>query len=214
MSVCDSAIHLCRIRVTRVDATGNPLDVENNVYVSDKSIMLGTTPDVLAGEVKDQKGGCDQLLATYRGQDILKRYNLELDQGVVEPALEEMLTGGSAIMDGSNGVIGVWFPIPCGTQQPYVAFEAWEDLWDCDHQPSEPYRYVHWIFPSTRWQKGASSLQNDFRLPKFTGFSQGNSAWGLGPFGDQPEAAEPTGGWFFTNTIPDAECGYQTVVVT
>lgn len=212
--ICDSVIHICRIRVTRVDSVGEPIAGPNNVYVSDKPMMLVATPDVLAGEVKDQKGGCDQLLATYRGQDILKRYNLELDQGVVEPGLEEMLTGGAAILDGSNGAIGVWFASPCGTQQPFVCFEAWQDLWDCDHQPASPYQFVHWIWPSSRWQKGAITLQNDFTQPKFLGFSVANPEWGLGIYGDLPEAAQPNGGYFFSNALPTASCGYQSHTVS
>lgn len=209
--ICDQAIHLCRVRATRVDATGNPQTGANNAVVTDKPISLAVNPDILAGEVKDQKGGCDQLISTYRGQDILKRYNLQLDMGDIEPALEELLTGASVITDGSNGPIGVWFPVPCNFQQPYVAIEGWQDLWDCDHQPSTPFRYVHWIFPSSRWQKGPATLQNDFTLPQFTGFSVANPTWDLGPWGDLPEAAEPNGGWFYTNTIPAGACGYTTV---
>lgn len=213
-AVCDSLIHLCFVRVTRLDSVGNPVAGPNNVFVSDKSMMLNITPDVLAGEVKDQKSGCDKLLATYRGQDILKRFNLELDLGVDQPALEEMLTGGSAITDTAGDPIGVNFPLPCGTDQPFVALEAWQDLWDCDHQPSTPYPYVRWVFPASRWQRGAVSLQNDFTNPKYAGFTLGNPNWGLGIFGDQPQAIEANGGRFYDTVIPTADCSWQTHAIT
>lgn len=213
MAVCDAVLHLCFIRITRVSATGNPTPGPNNVYVSDKPMTLVVTPDILAGEVKDLKGGCDQLLATYRGQDILKRYNLELNMAVVEPALEEMLTGGS-IITVSTDPIGVQFAAPCNTQQPFVAIEAWQDLWDCDHQPATPYPYIRWLWPASRWQKGDVTLQNDFMQPKFTGFTVGNPQWGEGIFADQPEAAQPYGCYFFDTTIPTAVCGYQTHAIT
>jgi hypothetical protein len=213
-ALCPSVIHLCFVRVTRLNSVGQPVAGPNNVYVSNNPVTLTVTPDVLAGEVKDMKGGCDQLLATYRGQDILKRFNLELDTGVVEPGLDEMMTGGSAITNTLAQAIGVQFPVPCGTQQPYVAFEAWQDLYDCDHQPSTPYQYRRWVFPSSRWQRGPVTLQNDFTLPKFTGFTLGNANWGLGIYGDQPVSVAANGAYFFDNTLPNAACGYQSHAIT
>lgn len=212
--VCPSAIHICFVRVTAVDAVGNPLPGPNNVYISDNPLMLVVTPDVLAGEVKDQKGGCDQLLNTYRGQDIVKRFNLELDQGKLEPGLEYLLTGAPLITNDDGDAIGVNFELPCGTQQPYAAIEAWQDLWDCDHQPSDPYPYRRYVYPSSRWIRGADTLQNDFAPPKFTGFTVGNPNWGVGIYGDQPQAVNPNGAWFYDTVLPVARCGLQDFPIT
>jgi hypothetical protein len=214
MDVCPSAIHVCFIRATAVDAVGNPIEGPNNVYITDDPIMLTATPDVLAGEVKDQKGGCDQLLNTYRGQDIVKRQNLELDLGHLHPGLEYLLTGAPLITNDDGDAIGVQFEVPCGVQQPYTCIEAWEDLWDCDHQPSDPYPYRRHVFPSSRWVRGAETMQNDFNPPKFTGFTVGNPNWGLGIFGDQPQAVNPQGAWFYDTIIPDARCGLQDFPIT
>lgn len=214
-AVCPSAIHLCFVRVTRLNALGHPVPGPNNFLVYDKPLMLTVTPDILAGETKDLKGGCDQLVATYRGQDILKRFNLELDTGTISPALEEILTGGSAVVDGSGDPIGVQFQVPCGTQQPFVAFEAWQDLYDCDHQPSAPFPYKRWIWPATRWQRGPETLQNDFDQPKFLGFSVGNSNWGEGIYGDLTTAVEANGMWIFDTELPQAaECSWQSHAIT
>lgn len=208
-AICPSALHLCFVRITRVSAVGEPVPGPNNVYVSDTPLDLAINPDILAGEVKDVKGGCDQLVATYRGQDITKRFNLELTQAIIDPALEEMLCGGSIVLAGEDP-IGVNFPAPCGTQQPFVAIEAWQDLYDCDHQPSEPYQYRRYIFPSSRWVRGPETAQNDFSQPKFTGFTVGNANWGVGIFGDLTNPVGANGQWVFDNTLPTAACGYQT----
>lgn len=214
-AVCPSAIHLCFVRITRLDSLGNPLPGPNNFFVSSTPMMLTVTPDILAGETKDMKGGCDQLIATYRGQDILKRFNFELDMGTIAPALEEILTGAAAIVDDESNPIGVQFQVPCGTQQPYLAFEAWQDLWDCDHQPSTPYPYKRWVWPSSRWQRGAETLQNDFDQPKFTGFSVANGNWGMGIYDDTPEAIQPNGAWFFDDNLPEtADCSWQSHFIT
>lgn len=214
-AVCPSALHLCFLRITRLDSLGAPVAGPNNFLVYDKPMMLTVTPDILAGEVKDLKGGCDQLIATYRGQDIFKRFNLELDTGTISPALEEILTGGDAILNEAQEPIGVQFQVPCGSQQPFVALEAWQDLYDCDHQPLTPYPYKRWVWPATRWQRGAETLQNDFDQPKFTGFTQGNSNWGLGIYNDVPEAIGPNGAWFFDTELPEAaSCTWQSHAIT
>lgn len=217
---CLAAIHLCAIRVTRLDAVGNPAAGPNNVYVSNKPIQLGMTPVIEAGADRTLVGGCDCLIATYRGYDKLKRFDLELDLGVLEPGLLEMLIGADAILGGSSGTdpIGDWWPasqtFACGTApQPNVCFEAWQDGWHDDAQDAT-YPYIHWIFPSSFWQIAAQTLQNDFLQPKITGFTRGNTVWGTGIYGDLPEAAEPLGGFFYTNSRPTGECGYQTQAIT
>lgn len=213
---CFASIHLCRIRVTRLDTLGNPVAGPNNVYVTDRPLQLGITPVVETGEEKTLVGGCDCIVAEYKGTDKLKRFDLELDLATVEPALFEMLTGGSAILDAEGDPIGVWWQsyANCSEdQQPNVAFEAWQDLWEDDHQASGT-PYLQWVFPSSRWQIGEQSLGNDFLQPKLTGFTRGNTLWGDGIFGDYPEAAEPLGGFFYTDEIPDAACGYRSFAIT
>src|SRR5437868_2880962 len=96
---CLAAIHLCRIRATRLDAVGNPVAGPNNVYVSDKPIQLAVTPQILAGEDKTLVGGCDCVVAQYRGKDKLKYFTLELDLGRIEPGLKSMLLGATAILE-------------------------------------------------------------------------------------------------------------------
>lgn len=213
--ICEAAIHLCAVRVTRLDALGNPVAGPNNFYVTDNPIMVTVKPVIAAGEDKDLVGGCDCIIASYRGYDKLKRFDLELDLGVIEPGLMEILTGGSAILD-EGDPIGMWWPNQLSCQnpvQPNVCFEGWQDLWEEDHQDADT-PYLHWIWPSTRWQIGDHTLQNDFNQPKLTGFSRGNPNWGLGIYGDLPEAAEPLGGFFGDDAIPAAECGWQTQPIT
>lgn len=215
--ICDAAIHLCAVRVTRLDSIGNPVAGPNNVYVTENSIQVTVKPEVEAGVSKTLVGGCDCIIADYRGYDKLKRFNLEIDLGKLEPGLQEMMIGASAILDADLDPIGIWWPsqLSCNDpSQPNVCFEGWQDLWEDDHQASAPFRFVHWIWPSTFWQIGDHTLQNDFNQPKLTGFTRGNPNWGLGIYGDLPEAAEPLGGWFYDDSIPTAECGWQSHAIT
>jgi hypothetical protein len=213
---CLAAIHLCRVRATRLNPDGSPMAGPNNVYVSDKPIQLGVTPVIEAGKDSTLIGGCDCIIATYRGFDKLKRFDFTLDLGVLEPGLLEMLLGSTAIVK-TGDLIGQWWSenaFDCSVAaQPNIAFEGWQTGW-ADDRPDVLWPYVHWIWPSTFWQIAAHTLQNDFTQPQVTGFSRGNSAWGTGIFGDQPEAAQPLGGFFYDTTIPDAACGYQTHAIS
>lgn len=213
-AIADSVLHFTFARVTRLDSVGNPVAGPNNLVVTDKAITLTITPDVLAGEQKDTKGGNDRLLNTYRGQDIVRRRNLELDVGVDQEALAEILTGAAAITDTGGDPIGVQFNSPCDFDSPFLAFEGWQDLWDCDHQPSDPYRYLLWVFPSSRWIDGPTTAHNDFTPFKFHGYTVGNANWGEGIYGDYPEAVGAAGARFFTNTVPTAENGWQSQGIT
>ncbi len=213
---CLAAIHICRLRVTRLDASGNPAAGPNNAYITDKPMQLGVTPTIEAGADRTLVGGCDCIIATYRGPDKLKRFDLTLDLGVLEPGLLEMLTGAAAITD-TGDVIGVWWSdqaFDCSNPQPSVAIEAWQTAWD-GGGPSADFPVVHWIWPLTHWQIGAHTLQNDFLQPQVTGFSLANSSWGEGIWGDMPETVGPLGGWFYdTEDLPDAQCGYVTQPIT
>lgn len=216
---CLAAIHICRLRVTRLDASGNPTAGPNNVYITDKPMVLNVTPTIEAGADRTLIGGCDCIIATYRGFDKLKRFDLEVDLGVLEPELIEMMIGADAITSASSptDLVGVWWPsqaFQCTTPaQPNVCVEAWQTAWD-GSGPSAVYPYVHWIWPATHWQIGAHTLQNDFNQPKLTGFSVGNAALGTGIFGDLPETVGVLGGWFYDTLIPTAMCGYQTQAIT
>ncbi|MFL5309678.1 MAG: hypothetical protein ACJ79H_04400 [Myxococcales bacterium] len=213
---CFEQIHLCLVRVTRLDEIGNPLAEDNNVYVTNESIQLGVTPQVQAGDDKRLISGCDCVLARYRGNDKLMGFDLEFDLGDIEPALMELMLGASAIVDGPD-VRGFWWPTQVSCEdapQPNVCLEGWATAWDDDHQAEAPNRYAHWIWPSTRWQIGTHSLANDFLQPKLMGFTRGNPFWGMGIYGDQPEEAQPNGGMWWTDELPTADCGWQTQLIT
>lgn len=214
---CLAVIDICRIRATRLDANGSPAAGANNVYVSDKLIQLAVTPDIEQGEEKTLKGGCRGcILATSKVPDLLKRFNFEFDMGIFEPGLLEMLTGAAVISDGGD-VVGISWPdqaFDCsGSAQPNIAFEAWQNAWN-QGGPDATLPYMHWVWPSTFWQVGAYTAGADFAQPKLTGFSRGNENWGLGIHDDLLQAVGPLGDGFFTDSIPTAECGYQTVAIT
>lgn len=213
---CLAAIHLCRVRATRLNPDGTPTSGANNVYVSDKPVDLTVTPVYEAGKDSTLIGGCDCILADYHGYDKFRRFDFELTLAVLEWGLLEMLTGGP-VVEHTGDLIGLEFPtnaFDCSVPaQPNIAFEGWQTGWDQDRQDTT-WPYVHWVWPSTYWSLDALTLQNDFAQPKLKGFSRGNSAWGTGIFHDAPQAIGPLGDAFYDTAIPAASCGYQSHSIT
>jgi hypothetical protein len=207
--------------VTLLNADGTVAAGPNNSYVTDDVQQLIVTPDVLAGDSKQVVGGCDCVSVSYRGYDKLMRFNLELDLVKWETSLISMMTGAPLIMDSSTQPVpkGLWFPQQdnCAATFPKVAVEAWSDMWEddgnfttVDGNGTTELQFIHWIFPASHWHIDATTLQNDFSTPKLVGFTRSNPNFGLGPYGDLPEAAQSQGGFFWTGTRPTAHCGFTT----
>jgi hypothetical protein len=211
--ICPTPIHICRIRVTRLNTDGTLAAGPKNSYVSAKPSHLNWTTEVEAGVDQVVVGGCDCIAVQYRGYDKLKRFNLELELTALEPALLEMMLGAPAIFDTSTipVQIGNQWPttLQCGQVQPAVAIEAWSDAWLNDTQSASPTRYIRYIWTQSYWQLGNGSLQNDFVLPLLTGFTRSNPAWGLGPYNDQKRSVGNVGGYYFDDVLPVATCDYQ-----
>ena len=220
LASCGSLIHVCALRVTRLDSQGNVVATDNNSYVTNNVTSVEVDPDIEAGLDSTLVGGCDCIIASYKGTDKLKRFNFNLNLPTFEPALLEMMIGAVLIEDTSDipVPIGIGWPnqLSCDdVQQPNVAVEWWGDLWT-DDAPDPEWPYFHAIYPASRWQIGRQVAQNDFAQPQLTGFTRTNTLFG-NPYGDLPApvAADflDQGGIFLTTTAPPtAECGYQTVV--
>jgi hypothetical protein len=219
-----SRISLCCLRVTRLNDDGTPADPPNNAFVSRKLISLQIRPDVQAASTKTLVGGCDsELLGVYNIPPIFMGQELTLSKGHLEPAMEEMLLGGTVIFDGSDipVPIGVNWP-SAGTTPPPVAIEAWARNILKDHppgatdtRPSAPggaaYPYTRYLWPMTRWAPDNNQLDADFQPINMVATVQGNVNWGVGPWGDQPHASGSQGFYVFdTITLPAESLTYTS----
>lgn len=209
---CGVSLHVCNIRITVLDEVGNVADLDDNFYVTGKATSVQVTPTIETGADITLTGGCDCVVASYRGTDKLKRFEFEMNIATLEPAMVAMMVGGTILVDGADDV-GVAWPsaLECGDVEPAVAFEFWTDHWNGDAQDPD-YPYIHHIYPQTRWQIGQQQYQNDFAQPTLTGFSRQNLVWGNGPYNDGPGAPVPNGGWFYSDVVPPTPvCAAQTV---
>lgn len=214
--ICPTNIHLCRMRITRLNADLTVASAPNNAYVTDSPITLGYAIDSTDGNTQALITGCNKTRAKYRQPDQFNGFTFKLDLAALEPALVEMLTGATLILDGSTIPIPAGFNWPLtGTSPTPVALEAWVDNWVSDAQASSPFRYSRYIWPASYWRPDDGTLENDFKTESLVAYSQQNTGWGVGPYADQlvggvARAVSANGGVLFSDTMPAAVCGYKT----
>jgi hypothetical protein len=220
---CGVPLGLCALRVTRlVSTTGCVAASPDNSFVTTELINLQLSPVVEAGADTTLTGGCDCVVASYRGVDKLKRFEFTITNPKLSPALYEMMIGGTIINDGAIPVGTVWpAELACDESPAATAIEFWVKHWNGSAQDAT-YPWIHHVYPQTYWQIGQQEFQNDFAQPTLTGFSRSNDCWGDGPYGDGPEAEFgtsidiSTGGYYYTATTPPADtaCDYSAVAPT
>jgi len=222
---CGISLGVCRLRVTKVDpVTGCVTSDADNSFVLEDIISVQVAPNVETGTDTTLIGGCGCKIASYKAQDVLKRFDLTLTTPIKSAALESLLTGGGVGFDDSTDPVPIGYSFPtalgCGDEQPAVAVEFWTKNWDTSTDAqSSTLPWIHWVFPFSLWVPGSQTANNDFAQPDFAGFSRSNDCWGDGPYGDGPEAiygasafSLATGGWFYTPEDPPvATCDFATV---
>lgn len=216
---CGVSLGLCALRLTRLLDTGCVASSPDNSYVTTEVISLALNPVVEAGADTTLTGGCDCVIASYRGVDKLKRFEFEITNPKLSAPMYEMMLGGSIINDGTTPVGTIWpAELACGEDQAAVALEFWVKHWNGDAQ-DPTYPWIHHVYPQTLWQIGTQTFENDFAQPTLNGFSRKNECWGDGPYGDGPEADYgtlldiSTGSFWYTATEPpeDSACDYEDV---
>ncbi len=215
MLECASTVEICAVRATRLASDGT-VDIHiDNVYVVSDVIQLQFTPNIREGAERELLGGCGGcVIASKTDEDSLRRFDLQLDAGRLEPGLLEMLLG-ATVIENTNGPIGFKYGAkqPCGTPKARVAFEAWSKRWTVDDEQDPDFPWWHWLWPSVSWVLGQNTLQADFGPVIATGKSRANTAWGDGPYGDQPTdvEADQVMVWADAGDLPVGTCDYQTV---
>lgn len=200
-NLAPASIHICRLRATRLNDDGTLAGTTDNSYVTDKINHLNYSPQFTDGEVREVVNGCGATCLLLREPDRFTGLNLEIEQCRLEPALLEMMTGMSAVLDDGTppNIIGLNWPT-ADFAPVAVAIEAWTDAWNGDQFAPAGSRFIRWVFPRTKWRMADGNLENDFNLPTLNGFSEANGAWGDGPYGVGDAGAQivdDNGGWYW-----------------
>lgn len=218
-SGCYTRTGLCAVRFSRLNADGTPAGGNTAGAVARVAGMSSikwtgqyiSTPDIA------ELDGCGALAVVKPPEQLLKRFDVEVDLLVESFELHEIATGAQLLVQ-SAAVVGYadLIDVACGggaTLKPGVCVEAWSINWDCGEQ-NPTYPYLRDVFTKVKFapSDGQSQLGANHLILKGPTFV--NNQIGNGPFNDFPSAftaLTQTGKGVFRDTaLPAAEaaCGY------
>lgn len=216
------SLNLCALRLTRLNSGGHPVPGAGNGYVTTAPIKLDLTSNTEKGDSATQKNGCGVICQTYTNPDTLDSLGLSLDLCQNDPELLEIMTGATLLSGGGGVPRGLKAPA-VGSTPPLVALEAWTLAWDNSVQAQQSLvgaaTYMHWVFPSTQWTLGNTSLAAGILTVSLTGTGAENKSLTVnGPYDDWPTDVATSGGidrlygWFYDGAIPTVSTdGYISV---
>lgn len=211
---CFGAVKFAALVVARLDALGAPDPGATNLYVSDAGVTMGVSPKNTEGESLTLKNGNGGTCVSYEECDRTERIDLKLPLCQWDVELAEILTGG--VLETSGGYsLGYALPDPADACPNGVVIEAYALAWDGSERAAHPISgdpaWWRYRFPKVTWSMGDHELGNEVASPAWNGKAVPNDNIGLGPFGDW--LSVPQGPWAYdlVDSIPTAECGYQTL---
>ena len=188
------------IRVTRLDASGNLLTNDGDIYTTSAFLRASFTPEYEEGDEIVEKSADGTICVSYKAPDTLKRITMELAICEPDPELTSLLSGGLLLRKNfgtlntpDNQSVGWAAPAvgdnPAGNG---VALEVWSfAVKDGKRATTNPYFY--WVFPYVKLrQSGDRVIENGMLANTFEGYGLGNQFFGTGPDGrwEFPVAAE------------------------
>jgi hypothetical protein len=205
---CGVSFGICAIRVTELAESG----LAGGTYVVSRTpVEVTFNPNVTTGQTFESRSGCGCSVARFRADDVFNWFEFVFSEDALDAEIEALMLGDTPIMDGADpvGVNGIG-ALDCDESPPYVGFEFWTQH-IVDSAPDSAFPYVHWVFPSTRWQRGNNGASEAIARRALNGFSRTNPMWGSGPYGDGPPDGQDVReyAWWKTDAaLPNATvCG-------
>lgn len=206
------------MRAIRLDDAGAIDSGASSLYTK-KPILVSYTPTQPERERLEQLDGegvqCILYLGPPRAVDSVA---LNMDLCQLDAEWTEMLAGGSIITDAVGtgyDTIGYLAPTDDTVNENGVFFEVWSFAWSGRQRATlggSPAFYRH-AFAKTTWQQGQQTRSNAVNVIPMTGQGEVNDQVGTGLAADPfpADLGESAYGWALVDTVPDIECGYQSV---
>jgi hypothetical protein len=205
------SLHCVAIRVTALKSDGS--HANQPMYVTDNLVKIDFNPELEAGQEVADKNAAGIVYVSYRLQDVIKRYTVNLETVTNDPELEVILTGGTTYTSGGSGSVNVkgyqygalgQFTSPYG-----VSVEAWtHNIVAGVINPTQPYQ--RWVLPRLYLVKGNRTIDINRLASPFSGFATENPNWGAGPAGDFPFDSTKAVQWMYDTAYPTPQIGTQT----
>jgi hypothetical protein len=204
------------MRILRLDQLGAIVHASDASYVSSQAIMLQYTPNVPARERFEQPNGNGDVCALYVGNPKAPTdCAMKLTACRWDAEMEELLCGGSILLDANYGTIGYRPPEDTTVNVNGVALETWSIAWNGKQRKRLGNSVAFWrhVFPMTTWQRDQATLQNGLDNPSYTGEGTINSGLGTGLASDPLPSAigNVPYEWYLDKAAPAGADGYVTV---
>lgn len=222
---CYSPVGGERMRVTRLDNCGRPVFGDCSQVVSDGFVEVSVTANIDEGTEINVANAAGRTCVRRPARPQLLGYTVEIQFCRVDPAILEIMTGQSPVLDGDGDEVGV--RISSGEQNVSgFALEIWSDVpgAECGEEAEGSFQYL--LFPF--FQAG---IIGDFTIGNdAVNFTVSNAAtrdgagWGVGPYnvvldadGNPSGLLQPIGSQDHMHVQytevepPEASCGCQAL---
>lgn len=199
----------CAIRVSTLDADGTP---NGPSYVTDCLSKLTITPSYTDGQEIKETNACGSNYIDFLADSTLDRCDIDLDLLLPDPALSDILLGGSKSIPVGAGAAEGWAMPPIGPITGQLAIEIWaQRVFNGILDPTYPYAW--WAVPLAKnMRMGAREFSNTAQHNLITGQAYQNVNYFDGPGNDWPASSDRIAQWIPTATIPDGTTGAVVTV--
>lgn len=227
-SICHSPIQGTRMRVTRLDICGAPVEGDCSTVVSSGFVSVSMTDNVEApDEFKVKNAAGDYCFQPIRTRPLLNWIETSIQFCLVDPELFEMVTGSPIITDDSTPVDAIGFATDSDTYaSAKFALEVWTNLADAECDADGP-RYGYLLLPFLKeGTVGDITIENGPLSFTVNAITAPGTEWGVGPYDVIVDAdgnpspllsalpATRHRQWMLTRLAPpDASCGCQPLVI-
>jgi len=208
------------IRVTRLDASGAPLNGPGDSYTTSAFMRVSFTPEYEQGDEITEKSANGTVCVVYKSPDTLKRLTMQVAICEPDPELTNLLSGGLLLRKNvgtfsSPDRKSIGWASPGVGDDPAgngVSIETWS-LAIKDGKRASSLPYFHWIFPYVKLrQSGDRIIENGVLANTFEGYGLGNIEFMSGPDDrwEFPIAAERPYAYSRSNWAPSGLKGFYT----
>lgn len=229
-TICGGMARGKRLRITRLDECGAPVEGMCSTLVTEGFILVTDTANYQDPEDITQANADGALCVDDQSDPALRWMDLEIQLCTVDPDAITMMTGDPLVLDDAATPNTVGYRIDSAlTGTGNFALEVWSGV------PGQPCsaagftQYGYHLFP---WVKQATfqerSVQNGVYTVTLNARTQAGSAWGVGPYNIRRDATVPatleplltaigaTQHYHFqwsTAPLPTAACGCTELVI-
>jgi hypothetical protein len=184
------------MRVTRLDACGNPTDEECAQVVSKGFVQVSVSSETITGTSIQPLNAAGELCYRLRSPDIFTGHNLSIEFCEVDPTLMAMVTNANQVLGWDDDVVG--FQTVQGANTEGYALEVWMGVpgVDCPEEGDEEVDSLGYVlFPFIQpGALGDFTIANDAVNFTVAGYTKGNGNWGVGPYDVVAQDADNTAG--------------------